>query len=75
MEKCTNKHADVLITGDIDHHEALKAKEMGLNIIDIEHFYTEKFFVPAIRKQLMSFQIPEERLISSQKMNSPFRLI
>ncbi len=75
IEECLDKQVDLFITGDIDHHEALKAQEMGLNIIDIEHFYTEKFFVPAIRKQLTHFQIPEEWLISSQKMKSPFKLI
>jgi dinuclear metal center YbgI/SA1388 family protein len=75
IEQCLDKQVDLFITGDIDHHEALKAKEMGLNIIDIEHFYTEKYFVPAILKQLIKYQIPEELLISSQKMNSPFQLL
>jgi len=75
IDQCVDKQVDLFITGDIDYHEALKAKEMGLNVIDIEHFYTEKYFVPAIRKQLIQYQIPEESLIASQKMTSPFRLI
>ncbi len=75
LNQCINKQVDVFITGDIDYHEALRAKEMGLNIIDIEHFYTEQFFVPAIRKQLIQSQLPEKFLIDSQKMASPFRLI
>jgi dinuclear metal center YbgI/SA1388 family protein len=75
IKQCINKQVDVLITGDIDYHEALKAKEMGLNIIDAEHFYTEKLFVAAIRKQLSKHQIPEDILVDSQKMNSPFQIL
>ncbi len=75
IDKCIEKEVDLFITGDIDYHEALKAKEVGLNIIDVEHFSTEKYFVPAIRKQLIQCQIPEDSLISSQKMASPFQLL
>jgi putative NIF3 family GTP cyclohydrolase 1 type 2 len=75
IDQCIDKQVDLFITGDIDYHEALKAKEMGLNIIDIEHFHTEKYFIPAIRKQLIESQIPENLLISSQKMTSPFQLL
>ncbi|MFW6148817.1 MAG: Nif3-like dinuclear metal center hexameric protein [Atribacterota bacterium] len=75
IKQCINKQVEVLITGDIDYHEALKAKEMGLNIIDAEHFYTEKLFVAAIRKQLSKHQIPEDILVDSQKMNSPFQIL
>ncbi len=74
LSKALQKKADLLITGDIKHHEALKAKEMGLNIIDIEHFYTEKFFVPAIAEQLVKERVPEYLLSTSAKMYSPFQL-
>lgn len=36
--------ADVLITGDVKHHEALDAMENGISIIDAGHFGTEKLF-------------------------------
>ena len=74
INKAILKKADLLITGDIKHHEALNAKEMGLNIIDIEHFHTEKFFVPAIMKQLIEKQVPQELLFASEQMSSPFQL-
>lgn len=38
------KGAQVLITGDIGHHEALDAMEQGLSIIDAGHYGTEKLF-------------------------------
>lgn len=36
------KGADVLITGDVRHHEALDAQAIGLALIDAGHFYTER---------------------------------
>ncbi len=75
IKQCIDQQVDLFITGDINHHKALQAKEMGLNIIDLEHFYTERYFVPAIRERLIHFHIPEESLIISQKMTSPFQLL
>jgi GTP cyclohydrolase I len=34
--------ADVLVTGDLGHHDALTASCMGLAVIDAGHFHTEK---------------------------------
>ena len=39
-------HADVLITGDIDHHTGIDAVAQGLMIIDGGHYGIEKIFVP-----------------------------
>lgn len=39
-------NVDVLITGDIKHHEALDAMEQGLTIIDAGHFGLEQIFTP-----------------------------
>ena len=38
----SNKRADLLITGDVSHHEALEAENLGMALIDGGHFYTEK---------------------------------
>ena len=38
----SKKGADLLITGDVSHHEALEAKNLGLALIDGGHFHTEK---------------------------------
>ena len=37
--------AEVLITGDIDHHEGIDAVARGLSIIDASHFGIEKIFI------------------------------
>lgn len=44
--------AQVLITGDIDHHDGLDALEQGLCIIDAGHFGLEQIFVPYMEEYL-----------------------
>lgn len=39
-----NAGADVLITGDIDHHEGLDAVAQGLCLIDAGHYGLEHIF-------------------------------
>jgi GTP cyclohydrolase I len=34
--------ADVLVTGDVSHHDALRATGLGLALVDAGHFQTEK---------------------------------
>lgn len=46
------KGADVLVTGDIGHHDGLDAVEQGLYIIDAGHYGTEYIFIDDIRKFL-----------------------
>ncbi len=46
---------DVLITGDIDHHTALDAKEAGLCIIDAGHYGTEYLFVDVMRRYIHNY--------------------
>ena len=41
MSLASKKGADVLLTGDINHHHALEARSLGLALIDGGHFNTE----------------------------------
>ena len=75
LEQVNNKDADLYITGDITYHTALRAKELGLNVLDVEHFDTEKFFLEALHEQLIKFGIPKDILIKSKKMESPYQLM
>lgn len=34
--------ADVYVTGDVNHHQFLEAKALGINVIDATHFWTER---------------------------------
>lgn len=44
------KGCDVLITGDLKHHEALDAVAIGLSIIDAGHYYTEFSAMPELSR-------------------------
>ena len=44
--------AQVLITGDIDHHEGIDAAAQGLAVIDAGHYGIEKIFIPYMKKYL-----------------------
>ena len=39
------KQADVLVTGDVDHHEGIDAVAQGLTVIDAGHYGTEYIYV------------------------------
>jgi len=52
INKALKLKADLYITGDIKHHEASDAREMGLNILDLGHFETEHFFGEIIEEEL-----------------------
>lgn len=44
--------ADVLITGDIGHHDALNALSHGIAVVDAGHFHTEKAAMKEFRNSL-----------------------
>lgn len=46
------QRAEVLITGDITHHEGIDAKEAGICVIDAGHFGIEKVFLDDMRTKL-----------------------
>lgn len=46
--------ADVMITGDINHHAGIDAVEKGIAVIDAGHYGIEKLFVPYMAKWLKS---------------------
>lgn len=44
--------ADVMITGDVDHHEGIDAVAQGIQIIDAGHYGIEKLFIPYMAEYL-----------------------
>lgn len=52
MYKYAIKRADVLITGDITHHEGLDAANDGVCIIDATHYGLEHLFIDKIKSEL-----------------------
>ena len=44
--------ADLFLTGDLKYHDAMKAKMLGINVIDIGHFESERYFADVLETQL-----------------------
>ncbi len=47
---------DVLITGDIDHHEGIDAVAQKLTVIDAGHYGVEHIFIPYMEQYLKEKQ-------------------
>ncbi len=65
--------ADVLITGDIDHHMGLDGMAQGLSLIDAGHFGLEKIFV-SILSEFFRREMPEIQIYEA-KEESPFHIV
>lgn len=68
-----SKGADVLITGDIDHHTGIDAFAQGLCVIDAGHYGLERIFIPDMKDYL------EEQLndviVKAADVYSPFLIV
>ena len=67
------KGADVIITGDIDHHEGIDSVAQGLWVIDAGHFGIEKIFVPYM-EEFIRREMPEIK-VYTHEMTSPFMVL
>lgn len=52
IDKAVNCGADVLVTADIKYHDAQKAVERGIAVIDAGHFATERPVLDALKKYI-----------------------
>lgn len=52
MAKAAYMGADAYVTGDVKYHEAQRAAELGLHLIDAGHFATENPVVPVLAEKL-----------------------
>lgn len=67
------KGADVLITGDIDHHDGIDAVAQGLSIIDAGHYGLEHIFIHYMKEYLV--RRCEDVEVVAQEKNFPFWVI
>ena len=67
------KGADVLITGDIDHHEGIDAVAQGMMIIDAGHYGTEYIYMEDMRK-FCEANFPEIQ-VRTAKVQQPFQIL
>lgn len=52
LESALKKGADVLITGDIGHHDGLDAMEQGMAVMDAGHYGIEQIFLQDLTEEL-----------------------
>ena len=72
MYKYAVKRADVLITGDITHHEGLDAANDGVCIIDATHYGLEHLFVEKVKSDLIRLNNIE---IFEYKNTNPIEIV
>lgn len=73
IEKAIENGADVIITGDIDHHEGIDAVARGLAVIDAGHYGIEKLFIPYM-EEFLRREIPGT-MVYTDELISPFRVV
>ncbi len=72
MHAAKMKRADVFLTGDVDYHSAVDAKEMGLSMMDIGHV-SEKIFKTHLKKELDD-RFPDCEILLSDIEEDPFEI-
>jgi dinuclear metal center YbgI/SA1388 family protein len=65
--------ADVIITGDIDHHEGIDAVAKGLVVIDAGHYGIEKLFIPYM-EEFIKRELPKIKIYKAA-IKEPFVVV
>lgn len=74
VELAKDAGANLLITGDINHHAGIDAVDMSINIIDSGHYGTEYIFVDYIVNYLCTV-CPEDVKVIGMEKKIPFAII
>lgn len=64
IERAAALGCDTFVTADIKYHQFQKALDLGLNLIDADHFYTENPVIPRLA-QLLALEFPAVRFLVS----------
>ena len=70
--KTAAESADIYITGDIKHHQALEAEAYGLPLVDAGHCGTEKCFIDCV-KAWAKKKLPDIEWIFDEEIEDPLR--
>lgn len=73
IDSSIKKGADVLITGDIGHHEGIDAVAQGLAVIDAGHYGIEHIFVEDLR-EFLNEKLEDIRIVTAPAVH-PFQII
>lgn len=70
IKNAARENVDVYVTSDIKHHDAQEAKELGLDIIDAGHFYTEKIIMKRLKEYFKGNCNADIEIVISKEDNS-----
>lgn len=73
IECARDKGADLLITGDIGHHDGLDAVESGMTIVDAGHYGLEYIFIDYMARYLE--RECSEAVVTTCKPGIPFKIL
>ena len=73
-EAAASKGCELFITGDIKHHEAQKAEDMGIAVIDAGHYGTEKSFGENMRSLLQKHLGGKVEIFAASRSTDPFEV-
>lgn len=66
LEKAASIGCDTYVTSDLKYHQFLRAEELGINLIDADHFSTENPVMSMLQARLTA-AFPDVRFILSQR--------
>lgn len=75
LQEAMKQNADVFITGDVKFHEAQKALQHGIAVIDAGHYGTEQLIIPVLAKGLRSWGEGKIEVMESKINGEPFQVI
>lgn len=66
LQDAARRQADLYLTGEVKHHHALLARQLGLAVIDAGHFATER---PAVHQfaEYLTMQLPQLRIVIAEE--------
>lgn len=73
IKDALNAGADVMITGDIDHHEGIDAVAQGITVIDAGHYGIEKIFI-SYMEEFIKRELPELKIYKAE-IKEPFVVV
>lgn len=72
LEDACRAGCQVLLTGDVKYHEAMRANECGIAVIDAGHYGTEKYFAENFAAQLRDLAGESLDVLESTENIDPF---
>lgn len=73
IDQALSHQADVLVTGDIDHHEGIDAVARGMAVVDAGHYGLEHIFVDYMKEYLERQQLGVD--IITHPLTFPFAVM